>query len=98
MEKADFYIDEKAETGIASVRVNRSGKCTVLFLSTYEPTVWNIYTTPETRLAAVVVPGYKKQMLRGMPDGTETINNTCLPGGYALGQLARSPSEIKPLE
>lgn len=88
-EKADFYIDEDAETGIASIRVNRPGKCTVLFLSAYEPTVWNIYTTPETRLAAVVVSGYKKQMLRGMPDGTETINNTCLPGYHEPGQLPK---------
>ncbi len=93
-EQADFYIDEKDETGIVSVRLNRPGKCTALFLSAYEPTVWDIYTTPETRLSTVIVSGYQKQMLRGMPDGTETVNNICLPDYYEAKHLPKTLQKL----
>lgn len=66
------YISKKAETYGTPVRVNRPGKCVVLLLSAYEPTIWDIYTVPGTDLRAIAVGGYYQQMLRGMAASVQT--------------------------
>ena len=67
-----LYISKRAETYGTPVRINRPGKCVVLLLSAYKPTIWDIYTAPGTDLRAIAVGGYYEQMLRGMPASVQT--------------------------
>ncbi len=71
----DVFLSDEQETFLSEVKIDREGKCVVLFLSAYEPVIWDIYKTPGTDLRAVVVGGYYPQMIRGIDEKVETINN-----------------------
>ena len=71
-EMKGVYISEENETFNAKVKINQPGKCVILFLSAYEPVVWDIYATPATDLQAVVAGGHEEQMLRGMNPKVQT--------------------------
>lgn len=48
------------------VLVNLPGKAVVLVLSAYDPVVWNVAWTPDTRIAGAVVSGYHGQAILGI--------------------------------
>ncbi len=64
----DFQIDQSGHQGTQiDVAVNYSGAPVVLMLGAYEPTIWNIGWSPKTRIAAVLVSGYHRQVIAGLP-------------------------------
>lgn len=73
-EEKNLFISEQNLTYSADVKINRPGKCVVMLLSSYRPVIWNIYTTPQTDLRAVLAGGYYEQMIRGMKVGVQTKN------------------------
>lgn len=81
---ADFAIDENYETHVKNIMVNRPQKCVVLALSSFEPTVWKVYYTPQTQIYGVILAyDNKNQMLQGVPVGTKVWRNECLKGSVA---------------
>ena len=91
------YLSDDNETFNTQVKINQPGKCVVLFLSAYEPVVWDIYTTPATDLQAVIVGGHYEQMLRGMKPDVQTKvrngnylhegNDVCLQKFYGKDEI-----------
>lgn len=78
---AEFAIDENYETHVKNIRVNRPEKCVVLALSSFEPTVWKIHYTPDTKIYGVILAyDDDNQMLQGVPVGTKVWRNQCLKG------------------
>lgn len=86
-EKAEksLFISTERITYSADVKINRPGKCVVLFLSSssYNPVIWNIYYTPQTNVQAILVGGHYEQMIRGMSGTVETKNRH---GNYRYGE------------
>ena len=88
----------------ADVKVNRPGKCVVLLLSAYHPVIWNIYTTPQTDLRAVLAGGHYEQMIRGMKAEVQTknrhgnrmndSNDRCLNYYYGNDEIAAAAEEL----
>lgn len=100
----ELFICEQNVTYSANVKVNRPHKCVVLLLSSYTPVIWNIYTTPNTDLRAVLVGGYYEQMVRGMKAGVQTKNrhgrsmddsmDRCLNYYFAKDEIADAVEEL----
>lgn len=67
---AEIKLNNLSTTVKQRVWINRPEKDVVLVLSSYEPTVWDLYITPQTRLAAVFAGSGSDQMLRGLPPET----------------------------
>lgn len=67
---ADVKLSDSDTTVMQNVWINRPGENVVLVLSAYAPTVWDLYTTPQTKLAAVFVGGRENAMLRGLQPET----------------------------
>lgn len=66
--KLDYQIDQSGHQATRiDVAVNHAGEPVVLMLGAYEPTVWNIGWTRETRIAGVLVSGYHRQAVAGLP-------------------------------
>lgn len=66
--KLDYQIDESGHQATRiDVAVNQAKTPVVLMLGAYEPTVWNIGWTQGTRIAAVLVSGYHRQAVAGLP-------------------------------
>src|SRR3546814_10319645 len=61
----------------------------VLLLGAYEPTAWSLSWTNGTEIAAVLVGGYHRQVITGVPDttpmqiSTHENNGTC--GAFYVG-------------
>lgn len=70
----DIFISDEEESYLTKVKINRPGKCVILFLSSYDATIWDIYATPQTKLEAINVGSHCPQMLRGMSDNVQTKN------------------------
>ncbi len=63
----DFQIDQSGhEAHQVDVTVN-SDKPLALILAAYEPTIWNIGWTKNTKIVAVHLNGYHKQVAAGLP-------------------------------
>ena len=62
----DLFTSDRATTYKAKVKINRPGKCVVLFLSNYNPFIWDIYTTKQTDLRAVVIGSFMPSVIRGI--------------------------------
>ncbi|MCX7166040.1 MAG: DUF2339 domain-containing protein [Rhodocyclales bacterium] len=61
-----YQIDQSGHTATQiDVDVNQPGKSVVLMLGAYEPTIWNINLSPETKVLAVLISGYHKQVVSG---------------------------------
>lgn len=56
--------------------VNHTKAPVALILGAYEPSVWNIQKTPGTKISAVIVGGYHKQILAGLDAQTPVLMNT----------------------
>lgn len=67
---AEIKLNNHSTTVKQRVWINRPEKNVVLVLSSYEPTVWDLHITPQTRLAAVFAGSGSDQMLRGLPPET----------------------------
>jgi len=56
--------------------VNKTDKPVGLVLSNYEPTIWSIRKTPETKIFGVLVSGYHKQVVTGLDKSVPMLNSS----------------------
>ena len=74
---AGFQIDQSGhEATRFDLAVNSPDKPVVLMLGAYEPSVWNIGWSKGTRILAVLVSGYHRQAVAGLPKATPVINSS----------------------
>lgn len=59
--------------GLTEVVVNQPGKNVVLLLAAYDPTIWRISHTPDTRIVGVVASGYHDQALLGIDSNVKSV-------------------------
>lgn len=72
-----FQIDQSGnEATRMDVAVNQPSAPVVLMLGSYEPTVWNVGWSPGTRILAVLVSGYHRQVVNGLPASVPRIVST----------------------
>ena len=75
--KISFQIDQSGHEGTQiDVAVNSPGKPIVLMLGAYEPTIWNIGWSPETKILAVLVSGYHRQAVAGLEKHVPQLNSS----------------------
>ncbi|OGB28726.1 MAG: hypothetical protein A3F78_16325 [Burkholderiales bacterium RIFCSPLOWO2_12_FULL_61_40] len=92
-----FQIDQSGHQGTQiDVAVNSPGKPVVLMLGAYEPTIWNIGWSPQTRIAAVLVGGYHRQAVAGLEPSTPLLNSSYDNKG-ACGYFYVTPDNLAPL-
>lgn len=66
--EVDFQIDQSGHQATQmDVVVNSPARPVALIFGAYEPTVWNIQWTPGTNIVAVLVGGYHRQVVAGLP-------------------------------
>ncbi|OEG73657.1 hypothetical protein BEL05_06180 [Shewanella colwelliana] len=69
-----YQIDESGHrTTKFDVAVNSPDSPVALFLSAYEPSIWNIKWTENTKIEAVYASGYYKQVIIGLPNNVPVI-------------------------
>jgi uncharacterized membrane protein len=72
-----FQIDQSGhEATQIDVMINQPGKSVVMMLGAYEPTVWNVSWTADTKITAVLTSGYHRQVLAGLEAGVPTVIST----------------------
>jgi len=72
--KIPYQIDQSGHEGTRiDVAVNNPGKPVVLLLGAYEPTIWNIGWSEQTKILAVLVSGYHRQVVAGMESSTPKL-------------------------
>lgn len=70
----DYQIDQSGHQATRiDVAVNDAKNPVVLMLGAYEPTVWNIGWSSETRIAAVLIGGYHRQAVAGLPENIPVL-------------------------
>ena len=75
--KLGFQIDQSGnEAGRIDVGVNRPGEAVALMLGSYDPTVWHVGWSRGTRIVAVLVGGYHRQVVTGLPRDVPVIVST----------------------
>lgn len=75
--KLDYQIDQSGHQATQiDVAVSEDALPVVLMLGAYEPTVWNIGWSPRTRIVAVLVSGYHRQAIAGLPSSVPRINSS----------------------
>lgn len=73
-ERTAIQIDDSGhETTVIRLTVNSPDVPVALILSAYDPNIWQISWTPQTRICAVVASGYHKQFVNGLPDGIPVL-------------------------
>lgn len=73
----DIQIDDSGHQATQmDVAVNQPDAPVVLMLGGYEPTVWNIGWSARTRILAVRVGGYHRQIVNGLPASTPLLIST----------------------
>jgi hypothetical protein len=94
--KLGFQIDQSGnEAGRIDVGVNRPGEAVALMLGSYDPTVWHIGWSRGTRIVAVLVGGYHRQVVTGLPNGVPVIVSTYDnkgPCGYFYVTADKAPT------
>ncbi len=73
------------EQGQAAVIVNRPGKHVTLFLSSYEPVLWNVTAQPGTIIDRVILGGFYPQAVVGI--GPQIAVECAYPGGNCYPTL-----------
>ena len=85
--ETDLQIDQSGHQATTiQVAVHAPDVPVVLLLGAYEPTVWSVGWTRGTRIAAVLLTGYHRQQLTGLPAGVPLLVSTYDnrgPCGYA---------------
>ena len=72
-----MHIDRSgSEAGRIDVAVNRPGEAVALMLGSYDPTVWHVGWSQGTRIVAVLVGGYHRQVVTGLPEEVPLIVST----------------------
>lgn len=73
-----FQIDQSgSEAGRIDVAVNQPGGAPViLMLGSYDPTIWHVGWSRGTRIAAVLVGGYHRQVVTGLPKDVPVLVST----------------------
>jgi len=72
-----FQIDQSGYMATQfDIAVNSPSRPVVLMLGAYHPTIWNIGWTADTRIVAVLVSGYHRQAVAGLPDTAPILNST----------------------
>ena len=75
--KLNNQIDDSGHQATQfEVIVNSPQHPVALILGAYEPSIWNIAWTKGTDVVAVVVTGYHRQALAGLPNGIPVINSS----------------------
>lgn len=75
--KISFQIDQSGHAGTQiDVAVNSPSKPVVLMLGAYEPTIWNIGWSTDTRILAVLVSGYHRQAVAGLQKDVPQLNSS----------------------
>jgi len=75
--KLNFQIDDSGQESTQfDVVVNEPGREIVLALGAYEPSIWNIRWTPQTRIVGVYVSGYHRQAVAGLDPNTPVLNSS----------------------
>ena len=94
--KLGFQIDQSGnEAGRIDVGVNRPGEAVALMLGSYDPTVWHVGWTRGTRIVAILVGGYHRQAVTGLPQGVPVIVSTYDnkgPCGYFYVTADKAPT------
>jgi len=71
------YIDKSRNKATQfDVIINSPKKPVALILSAYEPSIWNIGWTKNTKILAIVATGYHRQALAGITEDTPIIIST----------------------
>lgn len=85
--ETDFQIDQSGHQATTiQVAVHEPDAPLVLLLGAYEPTVWSVGWTRGTRIAAVLLTGYHRQQVTGLPADVPLLVSTFDnrgPCGYA---------------
>ena len=96
-----FQIDQSGHAATQfDVAVNVPDKPVVLMLGAYEPTIWKIGWTPGTRIVAVLVSGYHRQVIAGLDPRVPTLNSSYDnrgPCGYFYVSADRGLDKLNPL-
>ncbi len=80
--KLDWQIDNSGnEASQIDISVNMPGENIVLLLGAYNPTIWNVGITSGTKISAVILTGYHRQVLAGLPKNVPTMVSTYDNGG-----------------
>lgn len=81
----DFQIDQSGHGATQiDVAVNYPDKPVVLMLGAYEPTIWNVGWTSNTKIVAVFANGYNRQRVAGLTSGTPLLQSGSLDHGPCL--------------
>lgn len=98
--RQDFQIDHSGHSATRmDVAVNQPDAPVVLLLGGYEPTVWRVGWTPGTHILAVLVGGYHRQRVIGLPSSVPLLASTHKDHG-ACGDFpitAKQASALDPL-
>lgn len=94
-----FQIDNSGhEATQFDVAVNYENLPVVLVLGAYEPTIWNIGWSKNTRIVAVLIGGYHKQVVAGLnkniPKLISTYDNKSPCGYFYIDQNSPRMDEI----
>ncbi len=94
--KLGMQIDQSGnEAGRIDVGVNRPGEAVALMLGSYDPTVWHVGWSRGTRIVAVLVGGYHRQVVTGLPKDVPVIVSTYDnkgPCGYFYVTAEKAPT------
>jgi hypothetical protein len=94
--KLGFQIDQSGhEAGRIDVGVNKPGEAVALMLGSYDPTVWHVGWTRGTRIVAVLVGGYHRQVVTGLPKDVPVIVSSYDnkgPCGYFYVTAEKAPT------
>jgi hypothetical protein len=72
--KVVFQIDQSGHQATQiDVAVNSPRKPVVLMLGAYEPTIWNIGWSKQTKILAVLASGYHRQAIAGLEKATPSL-------------------------
>jgi hypothetical protein len=75
--RTGFQIEQSGhEATTIKVAVNEPSAPVVLMLGAYEPTIWNVGWTRGTRIAGVLVTGYHRQQVTGLPPNVPMLVST----------------------
>jgi hypothetical protein len=72
-----YAIDESGhEATRFDITVNSPSQSVALLLGAYEPTVWNISWSKDTRIVAVMISGYHHQAIAGLEDSVPVLKSS----------------------
>jgi hypothetical protein len=95
--KISFQIDQSGHEGTRiDVAVNSPDKPVVLMLGAYEPTIWNIGWSKETKILAVLAGGYHRQAVAGLEKDTPLLISSYDNKG-PCGYFYVTPDNLAPL-